>query len=97
MPIVYTLGMKTAINIKTDKSVKKDAQKLAEELGLSLSAVVNASLKEFVRNRSVYFSAMPRMSEHLERVIEIAEHDLAAGTVRGPFRNVKDFIADLKS
>ncbi|PJC22071.1 MAG: type II toxin-antitoxin system antitoxin, RelB/DinJ family, partial [Candidatus Yonathbacteria bacterium CG_4_9_14_0_2_um_filter_43_16] len=41
--------MKTAmINIKTDKAVKEEAQKLAAELGFSLSALVTASLKQFV-------------------------------------------------
>ena len=89
--------MKTAINIKADRDVKNKAQKLAEELGLSLSAVVNASLKEFIRNRSVYFSALPQMNGSLERVIRQAEQELAAGFAKGPFTSAEELIADLRS
>ena len=38
----------TMINIKTDKKVKEDAQKLAEELGFTLSGLITASLKQFI-------------------------------------------------
>lgn len=68
--------MKTVINIKADKEVKENAQKLAEELGLSLSAVMNAHLKQFIRNRSVYFSSLPRMSPELEKLIGPVEKDI---------------------
>jgi len=45
--------MKTLINIKADKEIKKDAQRIAADLGFSLSAVINAYLKQFVRNKEV--------------------------------------------
>lgn len=68
--------MKTVINIKADKEVKENAQKLAGELGLSLSAVMNAHLKQFIRNRSVYFSSLPKMSPELEKLIGPIEKDI---------------------
>lgn len=68
--------MKTIINIKADKEVKEHAQKLAEELGLSLSAIMNAYLKEFIRNRSVNFSSIPRMSKELESLLGNVEQDI---------------------
>jgi addiction module RelB/DinJ family antitoxin len=68
--------MKTLINIKADKAVKEGAQKLAEELGLSLSAVINAYLKHFVRSREVYFSAVPHMTPELEMLLGQVETDL---------------------
>jgi antitoxin component of RelBE/YafQ-DinJ toxin-antitoxin module len=37
--------MKTVIDVKADKDLKEDAQKPAKDLGLALSAVVNAYLK----------------------------------------------------
>lgn len=40
--------MKTVLNVKTDKDIKQRAQRLAEHLGIPLSTVVNAYLKEFV-------------------------------------------------
>jgi addiction module RelB/DinJ family antitoxin len=67
---------KTVINIKADKEVKKNAQKAAEELGLSLSDVVNASLRNFINTREVYFSHIPRMTPELERLLGLTEKDI---------------------
>jgi addiction module RelB/DinJ family antitoxin len=68
--------MKTVINIKTDKEVKKNAKKIAEDLGFSLSAVINAYLKQFVRNKEIYFSVIPQMSSGLEKIIGEIETDI---------------------
>ena len=71
--------MKTMINIKADRAVKEEAQKLARKLGLSLSDVMNASLRNFIRTREVRVSDVPHMTPELERLIGIAERDLKAG------------------
>ncbi|MDO8617437.1 MAG: hypothetical protein Q7N87_00890 [Candidatus Uhrbacteria bacterium] len=68
--------MKTVINIKADVEVKKNAQKLAEEIGLSLSAVLNAYLKQFIRNREINLSIVPRMSQELETFLGEVEQDI---------------------
>ena len=67
--------MKTVINIKADKDVKANAQKVARELGLPLSTLINAYLKQFIRNKAAYFSAAPRMTAELEASIGRARHD----------------------
>jgi addiction module RelB/DinJ family antitoxin len=71
--------MKTLINIKTDRDVKISAQKLAKELGLSLSAVINAYLKQFVRSKAVNFSVVPQMSPELEKLLGPIDYDIARG------------------
>ncbi|MBU0974984.1 type II toxin-antitoxin system RelB/DinJ family antitoxin [Patescibacteria group bacterium] len=70
--------MKTVINVKADKETKEKAKKIAQELGLSLSAVVNAYLKQFVKNKSIYFSANKsyRMTPELENMIGKIEKDI---------------------
>ena len=68
--------MKSVINIKTDKEVKKNAQKIARDIGLSLSDVINASLRNFIRTREVYFSAIPRMTPEFERLVGKIEKDI---------------------
>ena len=68
--------MKNVINIKTDQEVKENAQKLAKELGLSLSDVLNASLRNFIRTREVYFSAIPKMILEFERILGGIEKDI---------------------
>ena len=90
--------MKTVINIKTDKEVKKNAQELASQLGLTLSDVLNASLRNFIRTREVYFSAIPRMTPELEHLLGRIEKDIKEGKNLSPsFTNMKDAIDYLDS
>lgn len=90
--------MKTVINIKADKHVKEKAQKLAKELGFSLSAIVNASLKQFIRKQEVHFSVGHKMTPYLESVIEQAEKDYKAGkNIDGPFTSAKEMDEYLHS
>lgn len=53
------MNMDTTILIKTKKETKLKAQKLAQELGLSLADVVNASLRQFVINQGITISKLP--------------------------------------
>ena len=91
--------MKTAvINIKTNKEVKEQAQELAEELGFSLSSLVTASLKQFIRAREVQFSALPKMTPYLEGVIKKVEKDIKAKKNLSPaFTNSADMDKYLNS
>jgi len=69
-------AIKTVINIKTEKNVKTHAQKLAKEMGFSLSAIINAYLKQFLRNKEVYFTITPKMSPELENLLNKVEFDI---------------------
>lgn len=90
--------MKTVINIKADKEVKETAQELARELGLSLSAIMNAYLRGFVRNRSVYFSHVPKMSQELEALLGKVEGDLKEKrNISHSFSSTSDAIEHLDS
>lgn len=71
--------MTTLITVKTDSKVKAQAQKLAGELGVSLSTVINTSLKQFIRDKELYISAKPmQISPKLERLLIKVEADLKA-------------------
>lgn len=67
---------KTIINIKTEAEVKKNVQKLAEELGISLSDVINASLRNFLRTREVRFSLIPEMTPEFEKFLGAVDRDI---------------------
>ena len=80
--------MKTAvINVKVDEKIKNNAQKLAQELGLNLSAVVNGFLKTFVINRRITFDANPseEPSDFMLEALKEAEEDVKAGCVSPTF------------
>ncbi|MBU0619491.1 MAG: hypothetical protein V1768_02515 [Patescibacteria group bacterium] len=68
--------MKTLINIKTDQNVKIIAQKMAQDFGLSLSAIINAYLKQFIRTKKNNFTLIPKMSKELEQLLGTVEYDI---------------------
>lgn len=83
--------MQTVIHIKADKEVKENAKKLAHELGLNLSDVINASLRTFIRTRTVIFSDSPQMTPELEKHLEKVEEDIKYHrNIIGPFKNAKE-------
>ena len=82
--------MNTVIHIKANKEVKENAQKLAKDLGLSLSDVINASLRNFLRTREITFSSVPRMTPELERILGPIMEDIKRGRNLSPaFDNAK--------
>jgi len=90
--------MKTsAISVKIDPKVKKAAQKVATELGFSLSDVVNASLKNLVRSKTISYSLLTP-SPKLKKIIRQTRRDRVQGkNIVGPFHNVDDFMKSLRS
>jgi addiction module RelB/DinJ family antitoxin len=85
----------TILNIKTDKKLKADAQKVAGELGVPLTTVMNAFLKQFVRDKEIVLSANQyRPTPYLVGLIEEAEREYADGNVE-KFDNADDFLAAL--
>lgn len=68
--------MRTVIHIKADKEVKENAAKVARELGLNLSDVINASLRNFIKTREVIFSDTPQMTPELEELLDTVEKDI---------------------
>jgi len=83
--------MKTVIHIKADKEVKENAAKVAKELGLNLSDVINASLRTFIRTRTVIFTDTPQMTPELERHLEKVEEDIKHGrNLVGPFKSARE-------
>lgn len=88
--------MKTMINIKTDKEVKEQAQKIAKEIGLPLSTVVNAYLKEFVRERAVRFSVEPEVRPEVGKLLKQASADYKKRkNITGPFKTAEEIDAYL--
>jgi addiction module RelB/DinJ family antitoxin len=86
----------TILNIKTDKKLKADAQKVAGELGLPLSTIMNAFLKQFVRDKEITFTANQyRPTPYLISIIEEAQREYEADDVQW-FDNADDFIMALK-
>ncbi len=69
------MDTKTLLTIKTDKRLKAEAQKTAEKLGLPLGTVINAMLKQLVRDQAFTVSMSRMPSKYLEMVLEEAEEE----------------------
>jgi addiction module RelB/DinJ family antitoxin len=89
----YTMNY-AVVTTKVDPQTKKEAQKTASELGMPLSVVIKAFLKQFIKTRSVEFSARDEEpSEYFIRTIKQAEKDLKEGKASPVFDNAKDAVA----
>lgn len=88
--------MKTsAFSIKIDPKVKNEAQKVADQLGFSLSAIINASLKNLIRSRGISYSIL-EPSPMLKKAIKEARTDRVKRQNCGPF-SPKEATAFLRS
>lgn len=88
--------MKTAIvNFKTDEATKTKAQAVAKQVGIPLSNLLNAYLSELATTGSVHFTVSEPMTEKMEKVIGMAEKEIAAGELSGPFENLEEMFTHL--
>ena len=90
--------MKTTTSIKLDTKIKKEATKLAHELGLTLSSVINASLTQFVKEKKLTLQAHPPFKPKVEKELLKAIKDIKEGNMKdfvGPFDNFEDLKKSL--
>jgi len=85
----------TVINIKTEEGIKKEAQKIASDLGLSLSGVINGFLKQLVRDKTVMFTLNENNpSPYLLNSIKAAKQNRKSGDFYS-FKNNKEALSFL--
>lgn len=86
--------MKTAIvTVKTEPQVKAQAKKVAEDLGFNLSVLLDAYLRDLVRNKVIHFSMYEEVpNERVLQALREADEDRKKGNVLS-FENPQDAIA----
>lgn len=85
------------IATKVDPQTKRQAQKIAEELGVPLSVIIKAMLKDFIRTKSLTVGVHEEEpSAYLKKIMRQAEKDLKAGKASPAFDNADDAIAFLE-
>lgn len=85
--------MSTVINVKVDPRIKLKAKRVASDLGLSLSGVINAYLRELIRTQTFHVSARPEEpSEYLLEALRESEADRRRGRTIG-FDNPEKALA----
>jgi addiction module RelB/DinJ family antitoxin len=82
------------IFIKTEPKVKEEAQKTAKALGFSLSSILNAYLRQFVKTKSINFSAHDEIpNEYFKKAIKKAREERKKGKASPIFDTAEDAIA----
>lgn len=92
--------MNTVLNVKIDPDLKKRAQSVAKELGLPISLVVAASLREFVNTRSLTISDSPKLKPEVEAELLVLSAKAHAGKLEDfspAFNNLEESFAWLDS
>ncbi len=83
------------INLKINPETKRQAQEVAEELGFSLSSLINGYLKQLIKTRTVTFSDVrEEPNAYIKRMLKKAEKEIAAGDVV-TFQSGIDALDDL--
>lgn len=68
--------MNTTLLLKTNKALKDEASRVAKELGVPLTTVVNAYLRQFVRDREIHISMEPILSAKKLKELLIISNDM---------------------
>ena len=85
------------ISVKVDPTTKREAKHAAQELGLSLSAILKGFLKQFIQTKTITFSARgeEQPSEYLIQAIKKARENRKKNKGSPVFDNAKDAIGYL--
>lgn len=98
LPKVYTFGMSknTVINLKTSPELKEKAAKVAERLGISVSAILNNELRRFAAEESVVFITPEMPNAKTRKSLADSRREIAKGDYFS-FKNNKKAINFLRS
>ena len=88
-------SMKITTSVKIDKDTKEKASKMAAELGLSLSSIINATLQQLVRTGELRLYISHQPTPYLEKLVLEDRKEYQEGKTSGPYNNVKDLMEHL--
>lgn len=85
----------TNINIRIDENLKKDADQLFSDLGLTMSTAITMFLKSAISHNGIPFE-IKRKEPNAETVAAI-EDVLNRKNLIGPFNSVNELMEDLNA
>ncbi len=87
----------TSVHIKLESDVKERSQQIAEELGLSLSAVMKALLKQFIRTKRLSVGGIEEPSDYMIAALKETDREYKNGETSKSFANIQDSFKWLDS
>ena len=89
---------KAIVNIKTDPRLKREASKVASQLGLPLGTILNNYLRQLVREKRVIFEEGLTPNKKTAKQLMAIERDIAAGKNLSPiYSTIEEMDAHLDS
>ncbi len=81
--------MITILHIKTDTKVRSQVEKLAKHNGITMTALVNLSLRHLINNPVIELDLAPQPNARTKKTIAMVRKDLKTGrNISGPFNSV---------
>ena len=87
--------MTTNINIKTDSTLKSQAEKLFSELGMNMTTALNIFLRQAVRENRIPFEVTKNVPN--AQTLQAMEDTLNDRNMAGPFNNMQDLMDSLNA
>lgn len=85
------------VSTKIDTQTKKEAMATAQSMGVPLSVVIKAFLKQFIRTKTVTFSTRDEEpNQYFIDSIKKAEKNIKEGKVSPPFKTGEDAVTWLE-
>ncbi len=89
---------KTTINIKADRDIKEKAQRVARNLGMPLSTIINAYLNQFVRTKEVHFYLEGELKPSVKKRLDRLQKEVTRGKNVSPtFSSAREATQHLKT
>lgn len=87
----------TVVSAKIDPQIKKEAMATANAMGMPLSVVIKAFLKQFIRTKTITFSIRDEIpNEHLKSVLKQADENIKQGKHSPVFQTGEEIVAWLE-
>ena len=86
--------MNTTLTFKVEKKLRDDAKRVAKKLGIPLTTIINANLREFVRNGHFEVSLVPRPEKIAEWNAAMADMGAHPEKYKG-YTDVDEMLADI--
>ena len=86
----------TTIIIKTTKELRDEAKAVARELGIPLTTVINALMRQFVREKKFSVSAFPSPTKGTLAFWEKISAEMDMEKNAKSFSNVESLLKDLR-
>ncbi len=90
--------MTTVINFKTDKKIKTKAQKIANDMGLNLSDILNVYLRSFIKKKELHISLNENESNPSDELLEAIKEsrkEYKSGKMKD-FKSIDSLITHLE-